>query len=149
MESERETSLSHLNGFKPNIVHCIGLFFAVCLLFFEVLNCVSINRNSASEESKAVEFVINESYEGPIGSCVATKAIDSTHRLSLCATYSGYVVDIRQFLKSADNHRQIPTLKGVTLKIEQWQQLISNAEWLQQELMMARGERRTKEPLHI
>jgi uncharacterized membrane protein (Fun14 family) len=138
MESaETDIASFFKNVFSRNQIpkFVVGIF-ALCLLFLEVYNCFNINRNAQS----TVE-IRKESYDGPMGSCIASKALDHTYMISLCAVYDGFVIDIRQFLRSVTDGHLTPTLKGITLKQNQWEQIIASANWLQKELKLAHGER--------
>jgi hypothetical protein len=62
------------------------------------------------------------------GTCQFTDWLDEQYRLSVCNSFNGFVIDIRQFLHGPEGIR--PSVNGITLTLQEWNQLVNQTETL-------------------
>ena len=58
-----------------------------------------------------------------LATCHFSDWLDTKYRLSICNTFDGLVVDIRQFEQDLDGVK--PTVTGISLNVTQWNQLLN------------------------
>jgi hypothetical protein len=60
-----------------------------------------------------------------LGTCQYTDWLDEQYRLSVCTSFNGLVIDIRQFFHAPDGLR--PSISGINLSVQQWNRLVNQS----------------------
>jgi hypothetical protein len=60
-----------------------------------------------------------------LGTCQYTDWLDEQYRLSVCTSFNGLVIDIRQFFHAPDGLR--PSISGINLSAHQWNRLLNQS----------------------